>query len=91
MKIPHHGSNTSTSAKLLNIFNPKYVIINEAQNSNDTPSYEVMNRLWNLSSIERIFITGYNGNIVFKSNGDKITYVITKTENKTNFKDTFKQ
>ena len=62
LKVPHHGSKTSSSLELLNKLNPKISIISVGLNNRyGHPNKEVLNRLNNYS--KDIYRTDYMGSI----------------------------
>jgi len=73
LKLGHHGSNSSTSAKFLDKVNPKYAIISVGKdNSYNHPHSEIITRL----SIRNIIIyrTDILGNILIKTDGIKLNF-----------------
>lgn len=65
LKIPHHGSNTSSTQEFLNAVNPKYVVISLASNNRyGFPSEKVIERIKKLQP--KIFKTNKDGVIVFQ-------------------------
>lgn len=71
LKVPHHGSSTSSSKKFLDAANPTYAIISSGEdNSYGHPHYEVLERLENDDI--RIYNTAHDGNITFYLNYDGI-------------------
>lgn len=44
LKVPHHGSNTSSSEELLNSFSPNYAFISVGNNNFGHPNEDVLNR-----------------------------------------------
>ncbi len=75
LKIPHHGSKSSTSKEFLNVTNPKYSIISVGENNlYSHPSNEVLERL----NKTKIYQTAKNGNITFRINEEKMKIVLGK-------------
>lgn len=71
IKIPHHGSNTSSTIPYLLKLNPDYsVIFCGLFNMYKNPSYLVLNRLKNMNS--KVFRTDMDGAAVFESDGETI-------------------
>ena len=69
LKVGHHGSNTSSSEKFLNIIKPKYSIISVGKNNRyGHPKNEVLNNLKN----SKIYRTDLNGSIKIKINKEKL-------------------
>jgi competence protein ComEC len=76
LKIPHHGSKTSSNLKFLETVNPKKAVIQVGKNNRfDHPHQEVINRL-NKKEVN-IFRTDINGTIKIISNGNKYE-ILTK-------------
>lgn len=72
LKVPHHGSKTSSTKELLNIVNPSVAIISSGRNNSyGHPHKEVIDRYKDINTI--IYNTAEQGAITIKSNGDKIT------------------
>ncbi|MBC8183716.1 DNA internalization-related competence protein ComEC/Rec2 [candidate division KSB1 bacterium] len=71
LKIPHHGSKTSSTLELLKLVNPKYAIISLGKNNKfKFPSPSVIQRL---SDLNIPFIrTDKNGSVVFRTDGEKL-------------------
>ena len=69
LKVGHHGYNTSSSEKFLNIIKPKYSIISVGKNNRyGHPKNEVLNNLKN----SKIYRTDLNGSIKIKINKEKL-------------------
>lgn len=74
LKLAHHGSNTSTSALLLENTKPEFAVISVGNNSYGHPSAEVINRIYdysisnNVNLHNNILQTKEKGNIVFYVN-----------------------
>ncbi len=69
LKVPHHGSNTSSSSLFLNYVTPKESIISVAKNNNyNLPNKEVVDRL---NRISNVYMTSNLGNITINIIGDK--------------------
>lgn len=72
LKVGHHGSDSSTGDKFLNLVNPKYAVISVGkENKYNHPTQVVLDRL-NKSNIE-IYRTDELGTIVFTSDGNTIS------------------
>lgn len=71
----HHGSDTSTTADLLKVINPKYAIISVGKNSYGHPSDSTLKLL--LKNKIKTYRTDESGTIVVKSTGKKITISAT--------------
>lgn len=61
LKVPHHGSETSSSMNFLEVIKPKDAIISVGVNSYNHPSKSVINRYKKIST--NIYRTDLNGNI----------------------------
>jgi len=73
LKLPHHGSNTSSSAAFLNAVNPELVIISVgADNRFGHPSPQVLERLEDLVEEGRILRTDERGTIEVVTDGERI-------------------
>lgn len=73
LKIPHHGSDTSSSAAFLNAVNPELVVISVgADNRFGHPSPQVLERLENLVGEDRILRTDENGTIEVMTDGERV-------------------
>ncbi len=68
LKVPHHGSSTSTNDELLNLFSPKYAVITVGDNSYGLPDPEVLN-LFEEKKIP-LLRTDQSGTIIISSNCD---------------------
>lgn len=77
LKIGHHGSYTSTSAKFLEAVNPKYAVICVGKdNKYNHPVKSVMERL-KKNNID-VYRTDELGSIIATSDGEKITFNVDK-------------
>jgi len=73
LKVPHHGSSTSSSAAFLKAVNPELVVISVgADNRFGHPSPQVLERLEGLVEEERILRTDERGTIEVVTDGEKI-------------------
>lgn len=70
IKIPHHGSKTSSSLDFINEVSPDISIISVGKNSFGHPSEEALKRLEESSKL--VFRTDKSGAIAIKSDGNKI-------------------
>jgi len=67
LKVPHHGSNTSSSEEFLNIVNPKIAIVSASlRNIYNLPNENII-LLIKRMGID-LYETRYDGSIVFKNN-----------------------
>jgi competence protein ComEC len=78
IKIGHHGSSSSSSLAFINAVKPKYAVIScGAENLYGHPDLVTLAILSNT----KILRTDLNGNIVFTSDGNKISYKTDKKDN----------
>ncbi len=76
-KVAHHGSSTSSNREFLNAISPDYCVIEVgADNSYGHPHKEIVQRL--KSYTDTILRTDLNGNIVFTTDGNTMTYYCDK-------------
>lgn len=79
----HHGSSHSSGEKLLNLINPRFVVISVGEfNSYGHPSSDVLCRIEKTKNLEKDYLlrTDYNGNILFGNVGNKVCYVVDRNE-----------
>lgn len=69
LKVAHHGSNSSTSEKFLNVIKPKDVIISSGSTYNKFPNIECLKRILKVVDKGNIFITERDGTIWIISDG----------------------
>ncbi len=69
LKVAHHGSNSSTSEKFLNITNPKVAVISSGSEHDKFPSEECLKRILKKVRKSDIFITERDGTIWLTSDG----------------------
>lgn len=73
LKVPHHGSSTSSSAVFLKAVNPELVVISVgADNRFGHPSPQVLERLEDLVEEGRILRTDERGTIEVVTDGEKV-------------------
>ena len=71
LKVPHHGSRTSSSWQFLKAVDPHYAVISVgAHNHFHQPSPEILQRLRQLNI--RTFRTDKEGAVVFRTNGEDL-------------------
>lgn len=68
LKVPHHGSHTSSSINFVNTVEPEIAIITSL-----SPNKDVYNRYKRVGS--NIFITGLDGNLLIVSDGENIEVI----------------
>lgn len=73
LKVAHHGSRTSTSARFLDAVSPDVAVISAgASNSFGHPHAEVMTRLKDTVGEGRIYITAVHGTVEFTTDGERL-------------------
>lgn len=79
IKVGHHGSMTSSSEEFVARVKPKYAIISVGVNNKyDHPSEDILKRYEAVGA--KTYRTDLNGNIVIKSDGEKIEVEVEKWE-----------
>ncbi len=79
IKMPHHGSYTGTLYRFLRTFMPDYAIISVGKdNSYGHPSEKTMALLDSKKWKPKVYRTDFDGDIVIKSNGKKLTVKTSK-------------
>lgn len=78
LKVAHHGSKTSTSPAFLRAVSPKYAVISCGENDYGHPNDEVVRRLAETDA--RIYRTDIHGDIVFTSDGQKLSLTYSKED-----------
>jgi len=74
LKIPHHGSITSSSPEFLNYVRPQYAVISVGEfNRFNQPSDVILNRLRQFET--KTIRTDRNGAVIFESNGEVVTRI----------------
>lgn len=76
LKVAHHGSDTSTSAALLEAVHPRYAVISSGEDRSMLPRNAVLQRLHTAGA--EIFRTDTDGAVVFSAADGKISVI---TEN----------
>lgn len=71
LKVGHHGSNTSTSAKFLTAVAPKYAVISVLSDKPGSPAAGVIRRLEKFCG-KNIYRTDQSGTIIVSTNGEEI-------------------
>lgn len=73
LKVPHHGSSSSSTAAFLKLVAPKYAVISVGQgNTYGHPTQEALDRLSSIGAT--IYRTDESGTIVCESDGTNITF-----------------
>jgi len=73
LKVAHHGSKTSTSPQFLAVVNPEVAVISVGGNNTfGHPNPEVVERLVDRLSEEKVYRTDKNGTIEFITNGERL-------------------
>lgn len=71
LKVPHHGSRTSSSEAFLEEVNPRYAVVSVGKDNNNLPNDEPLDRLD--SFCDHVFRTDLDGNIVFGVDGGNVS------------------
>jgi competence protein ComEC len=78
IKVPHHGSKTSTTNEFLAVVNPHAAVISSGVNNKfGHPDAEILRRLAEKTGLENIYRTDTQGTIDFVTDGTKL-WVETK-------------
>lgn len=73
LKVAHHGAKESTSQEFLNKINPEYAIISVGKNNGyNHPDKDLLERLQQHKSINKIYRTDEDSTIWLTSNGNEI-------------------
>lgn len=78
--LGHHGSKYSTSDELIELINPRFVVISVGLNSHGHPSSEALARVTKSDSLEDDYLlrTDQNGDIIFSSVDGKLMYYLER-------------
>ena len=76
LKVPHHGSDTSSSALFLEAVSPSYAVISTGEDQSRLPRNAVLKRLHD-AGIE-FFRTDKQGTIVFSVNGEDVKIMVER-------------
>lgn len=71
LKVPHHGSKTSSTKRFLKAVKPSYAVISTGRDNNDLPDEETIERLRN-AGIRELYETDIDGTVVFSFDGNDI-------------------
>lgn len=77
LKVGHHGSDTSTTAALLNAVKPRYAAISVADDSNHLPKDDILKRLNDAGA--QIYRTDISGTLIFLSDGKTVSVATTRS------------
>ncbi len=78
LKVPHHGSDTSSTEPFLDAVNPGVAVVQVGtDNRFGHPTDDVMQRLVTAVGEEKIFVTSENGDVTVETDGKR---VMVKTE-----------
>lgn len=73
LKVPHHGSDTSSTQMFLDAVNPTVAIVQVgSDNQFGHPTADVIERLQEVVTKENLFITSQDGDITVSTNGRRI-------------------
>jgi competence protein ComEC len=73
LKVAHHGSRTSSSARFLDAVNPEVAVISAGRdNSFSHPHPEVVSRLVKQVGEDRLYVTAAHGTVEFTTNGQRL-------------------
>ncbi|MCX8125747.1 MAG: ComEC/Rec2 family competence protein, partial [Dehalococcoidia bacterium] len=73
LKVAHHGSRTSTSARFLEAVRPDVAVISvAAKNSFGHPHAEVVSRLKDTVGEHRLYMTAVHGTVEFATDGERL-------------------
>lgn len=70
LKVPHHGSNSSSTEEFIKAVSPKVSIISVGKNTFGHPSKDTISRL--MGPTQLVYRTDINGAISLKTNGNKV-------------------
>lgn len=68
LKVPHHGSKTSSSDDFISAFKPEYALVSVGKNNYNHPNYEVLNRYKNKNII--VYRTDEDGLVTIEISDD---------------------
>jgi competence protein ComEC len=73
LKVPHHGSDTSSSPEFLAAVSPSLIVVQVGdRNRFGHPSAEVMERLLDYVPQDRVFVTRDDGAVVVTTDGERL-------------------
>ncbi len=77
-KVPHHGSKTSSTKRLLKAVDPQYAVISVGRDRNNLPDEKTLIRLEE-AGVEEVYRTDTDGTVVFCFDGDAIGILTEKS------------
>lgn len=73
LKVPHHGSDTSSTRAFLEAVDPEIAIVQVgADNSFGHPTDDVMARIGELVHAENTFVTSQDGDVTVRTDGERV-------------------
>lgn len=69
LKVSHHGSNSSTSTKFLDVVSPQYAIISSGSTYTQFPNEKCLKRILEKVKVENLYLTERDGTIWVTSDG----------------------
>lgn len=78
--IGHHGSKYSTSNELLELINPRFIVISVGRNSHGHPEEDTLDRIAKCDSLEDDYLlrTDQNGDIIFSNIDGELMYYLER-------------
>lgn len=76
LKVPHHGSDSSSAKKFLNAVSPAYAVISSGPDKNKLPKSEVLRRMEKAGA--EIYRTDTDGTVVAAYDGKQVTVITEK-------------
>lgn len=73
LKVPHHGSDTSSTKRFLKAVQPSYAVISVGPDNNDLPKEEALIRLEETGA--EVYRTDTDGTVVFTYDGEEISVI----------------
>lgn len=69
LKVSHHGSNSSTSTRFLDVVSPRYAIISSGSTYTQFPNENCLKRILEKVKVENLYLTERDGSIWVTSDG----------------------
>ena len=69
LKVSHHGSNSSTSTKFLDVVSPQYAIISSGSTYTQFPNEKCLKRILEKVKVQNLYFTERDGTIWITSDG----------------------